>query len=435
MHIHDLIGIGFGPSNLALAIALEEQSLEGNKIKPFFIEKWPKFMWHPNMLLDDAHMQISFLKDLVTQRNPASHYTFLSYLHEKQRLNDFINLKTFFPSRFEFNDYLSWAANHFTDQCAYGEEIFEVLPEKQGQQISLLRVRSRDQDNNIHERLTRSLVVSVGGAPNIPESFLRLKSDRRVFHSSNYLSEIAKHPNAKRIAVIGAGQSASEIFMDLTRRSEGKLHVDLITRARNIKPSDDSPFVNEIFNPEYTDFVFDRPGAERADLLNEFMNTNYAAPDLPLIEQIFNVFYRQKVGGTIQHRFLRHMEIAEVNAQDQALKLTLKDIGTGIKRLESYDLIILATGYTRNLHKSLLAPIAEYLPNFEVDRYYRVQSTTDFHPKIFLQGCCEDTHGLSDTLLSVTAIRTDEIGRALFQSNSVTTMATKAPREHSLAPN
>ena len=41
------------------------------------------------------------------------------------------------------------------------------------------------------------------------------------------------------------------IFRDLHRRED--IQVDLISRAWTFKPSDDSPFVNEIFNPEYTD--------------------------------------------------------------------------------------------------------------------------------------------------------------------------------------
>ena len=111
MHIHDLIGIGFGPSNIALAITLEEKRQEGYDVDSFFIEKQPGFAWHANMMLDNTHMQISFLKDLATMRNPSSHFTFINYLHRKQRLQDFINLKTFFPSRHEFNDYLKWAAS------------------------------------------------------------------------------------------------------------------------------------------------------------------------------------------------------------------------------------------------------------------------------------------------------------------------------------
>ena len=128
MQIHDLIGIGFGPSNIALAITLEEKKQEGFNVDAFFIEKQPRFAWHANMMLDNTHMQISFLKDLATLRNPSSHFTFINYLHQKQRLQDFINLKTFFPSRHEFNDYLEWAAAHFDDRCAYGEEVLEVLP-------------------------------------------------------------------------------------------------------------------------------------------------------------------------------------------------------------------------------------------------------------------------------------------------------------------
>ncbi len=436
MQIYDLIGIGFGPSNLALAIALDEKAKQDKQYSnALFIEKFPKFMWHPDMLLQGTRMQISFLKDLATQRNPASPFTFLNYLHEKQRLNDFINLKTFFPTRHEFNDYLGWAAAHFKDQCRYGEEIFEILPEKESNQITHLRIRSRDAQQNVYERFAKSIVIGAGGTPNVPESFMPFKDDPRIVHSSQYLSNIGKHSGAKRIAVIGAGQSAAEIFMDLTKRDEGNLQVDLITRARSIKPSDDSPFVNEIFNPEYTDFIFNQPEKERAILLNEFMNTNYAAPDLPLIEEIFKVFYMQKVHGTLQHRFLRHVEITSVQATPEQLTLSLQDITTKDTRLEQYDLVIIATGYQRKTHQALLAPLAEYLPNFEVDRYYRLLTTADFQPSIFLQGCCETTHGLSDTLLSVTAVRTEEIGQALFQTKqSRSSVSASGLRAHSLAP-
>ena len=181
MKIYDLIGIGFGPSNIALAITLEEQKQSGYGIESFFIEKQPNFAWHANMLLDNAHMQVSFLKDLATMRNPSSHFTFINYLHQKNRLQDFINLKTFFPSRHEFNDYLTWAASHFDHCCAYGEEVIEVLPEKRGDEVALLRIRSRNREQVVHERLTRNLVISIGGQPRIPESFASLKGIRVFF--------------------------------------------------------------------------------------------------------------------------------------------------------------------------------------------------------------------------------------------------------------
>ena len=417
MRIHDVIGIGFGPSNIDLAITLEEKKQEGCNLDSFFIEKQPGFAWHANMMLDNTHMQISFLKDLATMRNPSSHFTFINYLHQKKRLQDFINLKTFFPSRHEFNDYLAWAASHFDSRCAYGEEVFEVLPEEQNNEITLLRVRSRDANRIVHERFARNLILGIGGKPSIPECFEPLRNDSRVFHSNSYLRDIARHETAKRIAVVGAGQSAAEIFMDLHNRSNAP-HVDLIMRARAIKPSDDSPFVNEIFNADFTDFVFSRPDRDRAALLDEFWHTNYAAPDLVLIEQIFNVFYQQRVTGDLRHRFLRRHEVAGAHALPEGIQLVLRDLNANREQSAIYDVVILATGYQRDHHKTMLDPLAPYLHNFTVDRQYQLQSTPGFLPAIFLQGACESSHGLSDTLLSVTAVRTHEIGEALLSAGN-----------------
>lgn len=414
MTVHDLIGVGFGPSNIALAIALEEKREATRRMDALFIEKQPSFAWHQDMLLDQAHMQISFLKDLATLRNPTSRFTFVNYLHEKRRLQDFINLKTFFPSRHEFSDYFAWAAAQFEHQCAYGEEVLEVLPEKNGREVNLLRVRSRDAQGQVHQRLTRNLVVSVGGSAHVPEVFLPLARDRRVVHSSRYLKGVEENRHARRIAVVGAGQSAAEIFMDLHGRPNAP-QIDLIMRASTIKPSDDSPFVNEIFNVDFVDDIFSRPASERSEMLREFRHTNYACPDMALIEDIFQVFYLQKVKDECRHRFLRRTEIKAATASTDGVRLTLRDGNTGAESTVQYDAVVLATGYERKLHRAMLEPIAEYVHDFEVDRHYRLKTAADFRPAVFLQGANEATHGLSDTLLSVTAVRTGEIGQALAE--------------------
>ncbi|MDN6887911.1 lysine N(6)-hydroxylase/L-ornithine N(5)-oxygenase family protein [Variovorax sp. CAN2819] len=428
-HIHDLIGIGFGPSNVALAIALEEKRHGARPLDALFIERQTGFAWHPHMLLDQAHMQISFLKDLATLRNPTSRFTFVNYLYEKGRLTDFINLKSFFPSRHEFNDYLGWAASQFEDACRYGEEVFEVLPEKQGGEVSLLRVRSRDGSGRVQERLARNLVVGIGGVPNIPECFRALRDDARVFHSSSYLKDMARHPQARRVAIVGAGQSAAEIFMDLQGRP-GAPQVDLIMRARSIRPSDDSPFVNEVFNADYTDYMYSRDSEERAALLDEFSQTNYAVADLDLIQQIYKVFYDQKVARGTRLRMLRQHEVRSVRASADGVHLALLDRDLQRESTVRYDAVVLATGYARDQHKDLLLPLAPYLGDHDVDRYYRLKATPDFHPGIYLQGACEDSHGLSDTLLSVTSVRTGEIGNALLAAQS---RVRSAVREESQA--
>lgn len=120
----DIIGIGFGPANLSLAIALRDAMGDGPpRTSLRFIERQDRFGWHRAMMLPGADMQISFVKDLVSLRDPTSPFSFLNYLHVKGRLSTFLNLKTFNPSRVEYNDYLAWAADHFSDVVAYGETV------------------------------------------------------------------------------------------------------------------------------------------------------------------------------------------------------------------------------------------------------------------------------------------------------------------------
>lgn len=415
MHAHDLIGIGFGPSNIALAIALEEHYGSESGLLPLFLEKQSCFAWHPHMMLDGTHMQISFLKDLVTLRNPASPFTFLNYLHRQGRLQQFINLKTFFPSRHEFNDYLAWAAGHFADRCVYGEDVFEVAPETVGDTVPLLRVRSRDAQGKVRERLTRNLVVSVGGKANIPEPFLAWRDDPRIFHTSTYLSAIGKIAHPRRIAVVGAGQSAAEIFMNLHDHPD-RPQVDLLMRGRALRPSDDSPYMNEIFNAEHTDYVYSRPPAERVGLLAEAWHTNYSAPDVELIERIYNVFYQQQVTRQARHHMRRRCQIDAVDAGPEGVALTLFDRDSQRAETVRYDAVILATGYVRDHHKQLLAPLAPYLEDHAIDRHYRLRADARLKPAIYVQGGSETTHGISDSLLSILAVRSQEIGDSLRAS-------------------
>ena len=408
MRIYDLLGIGFGPSNVALAITLQEHQQNGHKMDAIFVERQQQFAWHPDMMLPHAHMQISFMKDLVTLRNPKSPFTFINYLQENDRLQDFINLKTFYPSRHEFNDYLSWSAAKFADQVAYGEEVINVTPVLNDTQVDYLKVTSKCADGRLIERFARNLVLGIGGKGHVPAMFAPYKDDPRFLHSSRYLTDIKNNDKAERIAIIGAGQSAAEIFVELNDHAN-KPAVDLVMRARSIKPSDDSPFVNEIFNADFTDFVYERPNEERKALLDEFWHTNYAAPDLELIQKIFSIFYEQKVAKQDHHNFLRRHEVTEVDTSGSDIRLTLKNFNTKQSYDKHYDAVVLATGYERDVHKRILAPLAPYLGDYEVNRNYRVNAAANFQPKIFLQGACEASHGLSDTLLSIVAVRSQEI--------------------------
>jgi len=130
LEVLDVVGVGFGPSNLALAIAITGYNAGAGtdeRLSVRFVERQGRFGWHRGMLIEDATMQVSFLKDLVTLRNPTSPFRFLSYLHDCDRLIDFINYGSFFPTRIEFHDYLEWAAARFEGQVDYCRKMSSPL--------------------------------------------------------------------------------------------------------------------------------------------------------------------------------------------------------------------------------------------------------------------------------------------------------------------
>lgn len=413
--IHDYLGVGFGPSNLALAIATHESAQGGAMPNVAFLERKSSFNWHEGMLIDGSTMQISFLKDLATLRNPQSHFTFINYLMSQGRLEDFINIQTFFPSREEYNNYLSWAASHFEDLVSYGQDVQAVEPLLKSDKLVGMEVISRNSDGDIRRHRTRNLVLGMGGAPQIPAAFQGV-DDPRVLHSSQYRGRIepllTDSGRRARVAVVGGGQSAAEIFEDLTQRFP---HVDasMILRSTAIKPSDDSPFVNEIFNPSFIDQIYRADQGRRSEMLSEFRGTNYAVVDLELIGRIYQMFYLQKLRGDRRHQMLTRREVTRLEADASGLKLTLRDLSEGRQEVQGYDAVVLATGYRRDHHIDLLSGLGDHLEGFEPDRHYRLK-LRDSDSRIYLQGCCELSHGLSDTLLSVLAVRSREIVDSVF---------------------
>ena len=251
---HDLICIGFGPASLAVAVAMHDAIASGKSLnasgrppRVLFLEKQEAFAWHAGMLLPGAKMQISFIKDLATLRDPRSEFTFLNYLFRQGRLVDFTNLSTFLPARVEYEDYLRWAASFFDDVVRYGSEVVSVSPaegSKMGSSpVQSFTVEAREaKTGQIRAFTGKNVLIAAGGQPSIPKSFPR--KHPRVIHSSQYaklVPHLLPQSNAPyRVAVVGAGQSAAEIFNNVsTLYPNSKTY--LIMRQEFMRPSDDSP--------------------------------------------------------------------------------------------------------------------------------------------------------------------------------------------------
>lgn len=249
--VHDLLCVGFGPASLAIAIAMHDKLAAGAKCgaaspspRVLFLEKQARFAWHAGMLLRGAKMQISFLKDLATLRDPRSKFTFLNYVHENGRLIDFINLDTFLPARVEYEDYLRWCAAHFEDLVQYNQQVLSVSPEEgNAEGVKIFKVACRNANTGtVSTYRAKNVVLAVGGQARIPQEISI--GHPRVIHSSQYaqlLPKILTDPSkAYRVAVIGAGQSAAEIFSNVQSLYPNS-RTTLVMRSEFLRPSDDSP--------------------------------------------------------------------------------------------------------------------------------------------------------------------------------------------------
>lgn len=440
--IHDLIGIGFGPASLAIAVAiydvLEQRIAQGKTDltpKIAFLERQSQFGWHAGMLLPGTKMQISFIKDLATMRNPRSHFTFLNYLKQHNRLVQFSNLDTFLPFRIEFEDYLRWSASHFQEIVQYSHDVISVRPLRldSSQKFNCLEVVSKNNNSGeLSVQHARNVVIAVGGRPSIPKVFRT--GNERLIHSSKYNlsvgSVLPDNHAPYTIAVVGAGQSAAEVFNDLHTRYPNAKSM-LLMRDTAMRPSDDSPFVNEVFNPEVVDEFYSTAAEIRNAQLKINKATNYSVVRLPLLEQIYENMYHQRMQDpnpeNWQNRILPSREVVEVRdgSKGHALDLVVRAVGSCRSReapeVIPVDAVILATGYVRDVHNTMLKDCQEINGTrngeWSADRDYKVQlnrNMVEEDVQIYLQGCNENTHGLSDTLLSILATRGGEIVNSVF---------------------
>lgn len=419
----DLLCIGCGPASLAIAIALHD-AYENSSLPPpkaRFLEKQPQFAWHAGMQLPGAHMQISFLKDLATPRNPRSKFTFINYLFAKGRLNQFINLSTFLPSRLEYEDYLRWCASHFESEgkVAYSMNVESVragTKDASGRVTSWEVTARNSVTGESSAKSARHVVIAVGGRPVVPQHLQGLK---HISHSSAYAQQISRIVSQSastdrplKFAVIGSGQSAAEIFSDLWSRFP-ESSVKLIIKGASLRPSDDSPFVNEIFDPDRVDGIFAQEERERAEALKLDRGTNYGVVRLSLLEALYERLYMQRLTSSSSEPkaqiLPQKVVLSATQTTEDKVLLKLGSTKAGAKKEDQEELeadyVFTATGYIRNAHESMLSEVRNLLPEkgkeekFPVGRDYRVlfgeERVDDSKAGVWLQGCNEGTHGVS----------------------------------------
>lgn len=442
----DVLGVGFGPSNLALALAVAEHNERvgpDEQVRAAFVEQQARFGWHRGMLLDGATMQVSFLKDLVTMRDPRSSRSFLVYLAERDRLADFINRGSLYPPRVEFHDYLEWCAAGVRDQVSYGTRAVAVhpVPAADGT-VDRLDVELRDADGEARRTVrTRHLVLATGLVPWLPPGAER---GPRVWHNSELLPRLAGlGPGPHRFVVVGAGQSAAETARHLhAHHDEAQVHA--VFSRYGYSPADDTAFVNRIFDPDAVDHFHEAPDGVKRMLRDLHANTNYSVVDPELIDELYHRSYEEKVRGRERlhvHGTCRVTAVRAGEAADGPLAVDIAFLPTGERRTLTADVVVYATGYRPIDPTGLLGDVGAWCRRdddgeLQVRRDYRLVTAEPLRAGIFLQGPTEHTHGLGSTLLSTTAVRAGEILDAVLGDGGTAEddTRTRVPDAAAVAP-
>lgn len=419
--IYDLTGIGFGPANMSVSICLREMAEQNQAdYRMKFFEKRDSFCWHGGMLMPDTYLQVSFLKDLVTQRNPRSRYTFINFLYETGRLTKFINLSEFEPSRLEFNEYLKWVAADFDNEVEYHSEVQMVTPNvKEDGTVESITISSHNgQTGKTETHVTRNLSIAIGGKPNMPKMN---RPDPRVAHCSSFMNAVApfakKKDEAFRFAVVGAGQSAVEMILYLYNNFPNAEIYTFISGFA-YQQADTSLFVNEVFINDHVDSYFYGNDAVQRELFSK--KTNYAVSSQKDIEALYRIMYTESFFGKKRLYCSNFTKVASIEAGDSAIGLNVIDLKTETTRTQEFDGVFLGTGFVRH-HLECFEPLNEYFSFYkgeiELNRDYSAKTKEQFKPKIFIQGHSENQHGLTNTLLSVSALRAGEIVRSLLDGD------------------
>jgi L-ornithine N5-oxygenase len=424
----DLAGLGFGPQGVAVAAAIADRAERfgaGLADRVAFFEKASGPGWQTGMLFRNADIQHHYLRDLATPRDPRSRFTFANFLKERDRIFEFGSLVYGggggAVSRIEWSEYVAWVAELLDDYVTYDSPVSRLRIERVGDE-DLIHLTVPD-----GEVLARAIVYCGGRELSYPPVF-REHVGERVFHATQFLDRVPALPDLidRRVAVVGAGQSAIEVVQYL-HNNFPRTRIACVQRAVGFHHGDHSPFVQRMFHPRESEYFFSLPEDGRANLLAEVMRANYAAVDKEAVSALYRTMYEDNLLCTPRIELIPSSEVAGVRSDAGGrYLLDVTNNLDGSRRTVAADVVVLATGY---VDRSLPGLLDELGPMLRVDGRSRPVVNHDFslatvegaNPLVFVPSAGEASHGLgSSSSFSMVALKAERVTNALVKNGLLT---------------
>lgn len=416
---YDLVGIGLGPFNLSLAALASENT----QLKACFLDAKPEFKWHGEIQFDDAVMQTSFLKDLVTSVNPTNKYSFLNYLVTHGLFHSFMNTNRTSITRVEFEQYCRWVSKGLGDKCQFYQKIDKVDFDKNQK---LFTIKSQDKSYT-----STHLSIATGPVPFVPSFALPHLGDQ-VFHPK--MRSLEKNQfQSKRVLVVGGGQTGVEIFRNTLNNHFGVFdELKLISSRSNLEPLESSPFVNEYFTPHYTNrFYHIHPDQKPGYLKEQKMASDGNTPEY--LDLLYNDLYQIK----LVHRDPRTINLyasqrlTKIERTSQGLRCHVWDDFEQKETFHETDIVVLATGFQTKLPPFMEALVPDFQLNekneFIIQKDFSLNWTYQSTNKIFVQNLSRSQHGIADPQLSLAAWRSATILNSLTKEEVFALNSYQAP--------
>jgi lysine N6-hydroxylase len=399
--IIDVAGVGIGPFNLSVAALLEPlRHLEAR-----FFEREKEFQWHPGLMFREANIQVSFLKDLVTTANPTSYYSFLNFLFVTKRLYRFINANYSRVTRVEFNQYLRWVCSMLPN-LEFGCPVDSVSFDGTSLVVDLGNELVR----------TKNVVLASGLTPKVPDC-ARPHLCQTVVPAIRYL-KMNLQTAGRRVAVIGGGQTGAEVIYHLLSQEQNSpSQVYWISRRSNFWPLDETPFTNELFTPNYSNYFYKLPPAEKMVLLAEQkLSSDGIAPGL--LEMIYRRLYELDFlngHGRSYNLYISH-ELTNMSQAANGWSLTVRDAISDRRETINADIVVLCTGAEYRI-SPYLEPLSDRLiwedGGFRTNEDFSIEWDGPKSLKIYVQNAARHCRGVADPNLSLMAWRSATIINSL----------------------
>lgn len=389
MERYDFVAIGCGPYNLGLMALSERTTIRG-----ICVEQRDEMMWHEGMLIEGMTMQTHYLHDLVTLADPTNPSSFLNYLSQTGRLQPFITQERHTIPRTEYNRYLRWVAERLTT-LRFGHRVSDVTVEPDGFRVS---VEADGQTTHVH---ARHLVLGTGAEPFIPSGF------EQVIHTSDYMTYRDVLKDRYRVAVVGSGQSAAEVFLDLLRDATEEQRIDWLTRSDQFESLEAGKLGDEIFSLDYVAYFHSLPYDSRQELTKTFERFRHGVNPETMTAIYETLYQRTAEGGPRQADLMTQVEVETIQYDWLTHRLTGRKRYTGDVVERTYDLVVVATGYRPVIPSwvNRLPIVWEADGEWAVGTAYDVAMHERLRGKLFTHTNLEHSHGPAATNLGMAVYR------------------------------